>query len=238
MAYSSTRLDRFLAAHLQCSRKTIRAVLAAGRVVLDGELARDPDKVVGPFTRVELDGECLQGRRPLYLMLHKPVGVVCATEDEQHRTVLDLIRAHPEDLTASELDDLHIVGRLDLNTSGLVLLTNDGEWSRRLMSPEHKVAKVYEVRLANPLSPEYVTAFAEGMYFPYEDITTQPAQLEILGERQARVTLTEGKYHQIKRMFGRFRNPVVALHRHSVGEWKLNSSLQAGQWRRIFPAHN
>lgn len=235
MAYSSTRLDRFLAAHLQCSRKSVRAVLAAGRVVLNGELARDPDRVVGPFTRVELDGECLQGRTPLYLMLHKPVGVVCATEDEQHRTVLDLIREQPDGLVACELDDLHIVGRLDLNTSGLVLLTNDGEWSRRLMSPEHKVAKRYNVTLAHPISPDYIPAFAEGMYFSFENITTQPAHLEIMGEYQARVTLTEGKYHQIKRMFGRFRNPVVALHRCSVGDWQLDSTLLPGQWRRILP---
>lgn len=235
MAYSSTRLDRFLAAHLQCSRKAIRAVLAAGRVWLDHVPARDPDAVVGPFSHLVLDGQCLQGRQRLYLMLHKPVGVVSATRDDRHRTVLDLLRQQPRDLTPVQLDELHIVGRLDLNTSGLVLLTNDGEWSQRLMDPQHKVAKVYEVTLAEPLSADYAPAFAAGMYFPFEDITTQPAQLEILGTHQARVVLTEGKYHQIKRMFGRFRNPVLALHRCAVGPWQLDDQLPEGQWRYINP---
>ena len=237
LAYSSTRLDRYLANHLQCSRKSIREVLAAGRVLIDGLPARDMEARVGPFTRIDLDGQCLQQRQRCYLMLHKPVGVVSATRDQQHTTVIDLLRQPRPGcpvLSAEQLDELHIVGRLDLNTSGLLLLTNDGDWSERLMSPEFKVAKVYDVGLQNPLSADYIDAFAAGMYFPFEDITTQPARLEILDTHLARVTLSEGKYHQIKRMFGRFRNPVTSLHRHRVGDWQLGD-LACGDWCQIEP---
>ncbi|MBQ0790449.1 MAG: pseudouridine synthase, partial [Cycloclasticus sp.] len=129
--------------------------------------------------------------------------------------------------------DLHIVGRLDLNSSGLLLLTNDGEWSRYLMSPENKVAKVYEVTVEKPISDECIHAFSDGMYFPFEDITTKPATLERMSDCVGRVTLEEGRYHQIKRMFGRFRNPVLKLHRISVGAFYLDNELAAGQAKNL-----
>jgi 16S rRNA pseudouridine516 synthase len=163
-------------------------------------------------------------------MMNKPIGVVSATKDEQHKTVMDLLVEKN-----INTDDLHVVGRLDLNSSGLLLLTNDGDWSRALMSPEKKVAKVYEVTLENPITDECIQAFANGMYFSYEDITTKPAQLEKLSECVAKVTLEEGRYHQIKRMFGRFRNPVLALHRVSIGEIKLDTDLAPGECRSIMP---
>ena len=159
-------------------------------------------------------------------MMNKPIGVVSATKDEQHKTVMDLI-------DNENAADLHIVGRLDLNSSGLLLLTNDGDWSRSLMSPENKVAKVYEVTLEHTITDECIQAFADGMYFSYEDITTKPAHLEILSEHVAKVTLEEGRYHQIKRMFGRFRNPVLALHRVSIGEIKLDNGLAPGEYRAL-----
>lgn len=129
--------------------------------------------------------------------------------------------------------ELHIAGRLDLNSSGLLLLTNDSRWSEALMSPEQKVDKVYRVTLANPLSEEYIAAFAQGMYFAFEDIITQPAKLVILDSHLAEVTLNEGKYHQIKRMFGRFRNPVVELHRLSIGDITLDEALSPGESRML-----
>jgi 16S rRNA pseudouridine516 synthase len=132
--------------------------------------------------------------------------------------------------------DLHIVGRLDLNTSGLVLLTNDGKWSRRIMSPEHKVNKTYLVTLKNPIDEQYVEAFARGFYFAFEDLTTLPAKLEIVSRHTGLVTLQQGRYHQIKRMFGRFSNPVVALHRLSVGEIVLDEALILGQSRQLTAA--
>ena len=169
------------------------------------------------------------------LCLNKPIGVVSATKDDMHKTVMELL---PKELTQKEgiTLDLHIVGRLDLNTSGLLLLTNDSRWSKSLMAPEAKVSKVYQVTLENDLTEDYVSAFAEGMYFSFEDITTQPAQLTIVSNKVAEVVLKEGKYHQIKRMFGRFRNPVLALHRSSVGGLSLDKELLPGQSRLLTEA--
>ncbi len=158
-------------------------------------------------------------------MLNKPRGVVSATKDVEHTTVLDLIQ-HPRK------NELHIVGRLDFNTTGLMLLTNDGAWSRRISLPETKLAKIYEVTLSKPVSAEYITAFREGIYFAYEDITTQAASLEILSEFSARLSLIEGKYHQVKRMFGHFQNEVLALHRVSVGHIALGE-LEVGHSRLL-----
>ncbi|QLE84436.1 16S rRNA pseudouridine(516) synthase [Shewanella sp. Scap07] len=226
MRSNRSRLDRFISQHQQLPRKQIRLLVAQGAVTVDGVVARDVAMQINQFSYICLHGEVLQAQQPVYLMQHKPVGVVSATVDDKHQTVLDLI-------DHQDKQQLHIVGRLDLNTSGLMLLTNDGQWSKRLMSPEHKVAKRYRVTLQNPLNNDYVEAFAQGMYFEYEDIVTQPAQLEIIDTTSAIVTLTEGRYHQIKRMFGRFRNPVIGLHRFAVGNLVLDDSLQVGQSRML-----
>jgi pseudouridine synthase len=143
-------------------------------------------------------------------MLHKPMGCVSATSDPQHRTVLDL-------LPPAWRDDLHIAGRLDFNTTGLMILTNDGQWSRRLTQPQTKLPKVYHVETEDEIGEHYVAKFREGFYFAFEDLTTQPAQLDILGPREARLAIVEGRYHQVKRMFGHFNNKVVGLHRESMG---------------------
>ncbi|MGL5359957.1 MAG: pseudouridine synthase [Shewanella sp.] len=222
------RLDRFLCAKLQIPRKSVRELLLSGRVRVDGAIAKDLDLQIDEFTKVQCDEQLLQSNTPSYVMLHKPVGVVSATQDAQHPTALDL-------LDAKVRGGLHIAGRLDLNSSGLLLLTNDSRWSQALMSPQHKVDKLYRVTLANPLTADYIAAFAQGMYFGFEDIVTQPAKLEIVSEYVAEVTLKEGKYHQIKRMFGRFRNPVVDLHRISIGQIVLDASLKPGQSRTLTP---
>jgi 16S rRNA pseudouridine516 synthase len=220
------RLDRFISAKTATPKSNVRLMLAQKRIRVDGQLATDLSQPIDQFSHVALDGSVLQNNSRKYIMINKPVGVVSATKDEQHKTVMDL-------LCEEDATDLHIVGRLDLNSSGLLLLTNDGEWSRALMSPENKVSKVYEVTLENPITQNYIQAFAEGMYFSYEDITTKPAHLEILSEHVAKVTLEEGRYHQIKRMFGRFRNPVLALHRVSIGEIKLDNGLAPGEYRAL-----
>lgn len=218
------RLDRFISQQAGISRREVRTMLACGRIAVDGEPARAINQVINQFTRVTLDGQVLQDRTPVYLMMNKPAGVVSATRDEQHRTVVELL----EDDNAA---DLHIAGRLDLNSTGLLLLTNDGRWSRWLSSPEQRITKRYRVTLATPLTPEYIEAFARGMYFDYEGITTRPAGLRILSDFEAEVELTEGRYHQIKRMFGRFRNRVLKLHRVAIGDVELDETLAPGQSR-------
>jgi len=230
MSISRGRLDRFISEKCQINRKSVRLLLAQKRVSVDGVIASDIAQAIDKFSLIKFDGQIIQENRSLYIMLHKPVGVVCATKDDKHKTVIDLLCLN---LTAAEKISLHIVGRLDLNTSGLVLLTNDSRWSEQLTSPNSKVAKRYLVTLKNPLHHDYINAFAKGMYFAYEDITTKPVTLNIRSKYRAEVVLIEGRYHQIKRMFGRFDNPVIALHRTSIGAYILNENLAVGESRFI-----
>lgn len=234
MKTKSFRIDRYISKQCSINRRDIKLMLAQGRIVLNNHVVRDITTIVEEFDHVVLDGRVLQDKTAVYIMLNKPIGVVSATKDELHKTVIDLL---PDSLTGSDVkaEDLHIVGRLDLNTTGLLLLTNDSRWSRRLMSPAEKVEKVYQVTVQNTLTEEYVDAFAEGMYFSFENVKTQPAQLTILSPYLAEVVLTEGKYHQVKRMFGRFRNPVVALHRSRIGGLSLDDNLSSGQCRLLTP---
>jgi 16S rRNA pseudouridine516 synthase len=230
MAINTKRLDRFISETCQINRKKVRLILAQKRVYVDGMIANDVGQIIDFFSHIIIDSKVLQSNQAYYIMLNKPVGVVCATKDDKHKTVIDLLEGH---FAKKVINSLHIVGRLDLNTSGLVLLTNDSRWSERLTLPEHKVKKTYQVTLANPLTSEYVSAFAKGMYFGYEKAMTLPAVLEIIASRKAKVILTEGRYHQIKRMFGRFRNPVLALHRESIGQLCLDGSLKLGESRLL-----
>ena len=226
MPINHTRLDRLLSKHFNVKRRDIQLMLAQRRVCVDGLVILDGQVIVNQFSKVTVGDRIIQGKQPSYWMLHKPIGVVSATSDTKHRTVLDL-------LDCPAKSELHIVGRLDLNTSGLVLLTNDSRWSSAITAPEQKVAKHYHVTLQNPINEEYVTAFAQGMYFSYENLTTLPAELTILSSHCARVKLLEGRYHQIKRMFGRFRNPVVGLHRYQIGAISLDENLAIGESRLL-----
>lgn len=219
------RLDRFISKNSAFSLSDTRLLIAQKRIFLDGNVAHSVQQKVKEFTHVMLDGHCLQDNNPVYIMLNKPPGVVSATKDLKHATVLDLIQ-HPQK------DELHIAGRLDFHTTGLLLLTNDGAWSRKISLPETKLEKTYEITVSRPLCDEYVAVFQEGIYFAYENITTQPACLEILSEYTARLSLTEGKYHQVKRMFGFFQNEVLALHRVSVGNISLGG-LEPGHSRPL-----
>lgn len=221
------RLDRFLSNLPRFNRQDARQLLAGGRVRLDGQPCRDGRSEVRIFSRVELDDELLQaGKAARYFMLHKPVGVVSATEHPEHRTVLDL-------LDEPDKHELHLAGRLDLNTSGLLLITNDGQWSRRVTAPTGRQPKVYLVDTEQPIDPACIEAFARGLYFRFEDLVTRPAELQILASRHARLTLYEGRYHQVKRMFGHFQNKVVGLHRISMGRIQLDDLLSPGQYRAL-----
>ena len=224
------RLDRFLSNLPQLNRQAARQLLASGRVRVDGAVVCDGLCEVSQFSRIEVDSELMQaGKAARYFMLHKPIGVVSATEHEQHRTVLDL-------LDEPDKADLHLAGRLDLNTSGLLLLTNDGQWSRRLTEPRSRLGKVYRVETEQPITPEYIEVFACGLYFAYEDLTTLPAELVILDSHSALLTLHEGRYHQVKRMFGHFQNKVIGLHRLSMGAIQLDPQLAPGQYRALTAA--
>jgi 16S rRNA pseudouridine516 synthase len=223
------RLDRFLSNLPHCSHRQARLLLASGRASVNGETICDGTRDVRVFDRIELDGELLQAGKPArFFMLNKPAGCVSATADPQHPTVLDLL--HEPDK-----DELHIAGRLDFNTTGLMIITNDGLWSRRLTQPESLLGKTYLVETEDPIDPICVERFAQGLYFRFEDLTTLPAELELLGSHRARLTLHEGRYHQVKRMFGHFNNKVTALHRECMGPLLLDSTLAPGHYRSLTP---
>ena len=228
MQSNRQRLDRYLEKHLNKSKQQIKLMLAQKQVELDDQCCQDGQVLVNQFSRIRVAGSLLAHQTPIYIMLNKPAGVVCATVDDEHETVLDLL---PKDLAATP--GLHIAGRLDRFSTGLVLLTNDGRWSRQLSSPDTKVVKHYCVSLENPITEDYAPAFAKGMYFAYEDMTTQPVKLVQLGEKTVDLELMEGRYHQIKRMFGRFRNPVISLHRYRIGDYQLPDDLPAGGYRLL-----
>lgn len=224
-------LAQLIGKRLGIGGKRARVRILAGAASVNGSPCPDPRQPVSRFDGVDCDGAIVQPALPrLCLMLHKPAGILSATSDPQHRTVLDLID-HPDKST------LHLAGRLDRSSTGLVLLSNDGNWSSGLTDPEEKVEKVYLVGTDRDIPPESVARFAEGFAFATEGIVTRPALLEILEPRLARVTLWEGRYHQIKRMFHRLDGiRLTSLHRIRVGPWELPEDLGPGEWRLLEPA--
>lgn len=221
------KLDRVIARHRSLGRSEAHRLIAAGRVRLEGVVCTSNQEEVDRFMQVELEKEVVQpGERALHLILHKPPGVVSATRDAEHRTVLDLI-------DDPDRNTLHIAGRLDRWSTGLLLLTNDGRWSKGLMDAASKVTKTYLVEVNADIPTDAVELFAKGMEFLPENIVTLPAQLTLLGPRKARVVLHEGRHHQIKRMFGRVGCLVTALHREAVGGLHLPVDLSPGQWRAL-----
>ena len=180
------RLDRFLSQRLQRSIKQVRLLLAAGEVSVDGVVINNPQHPINEFSTVICQGETLQARERQYIMLHKPKGVISATVDEQQQTVLDLIELPNK-------AELHIAGRLDKNSTGLLLLSNDGRWSKSLSDADLGCEKVYQVTLRDEITEECIKAFADGIYFEYENLTTAPAILIRLTPLRAEVRLTQGR---------------------------------------------
>ncbi len=223
------RLDRFLESKLAYSAQTVRDLFVQRKVTLNGTAVTEGRGRITEFCRVEVDGKVLQARDAIYIMLHKPKGCVSATKDAKNKTVLDLV-------DIPEKENLHLAGRLDFNTTGLLLLTNDGKWSRKLTQPQQKIPKTYWLKTQDAITPEYVEKFSEGFYFQFEDLTTLPAELSIISSHTAQLTIYEGRYHQIKRMFGFFQNEVLELHRVSMGNISLDTSLTAGEYRELTEA--
>lgn len=220
------RLDKFVAHTSPHSRSEVRRLAHAGRLCVNGQPVKDPGTALREDDVVTLDGERLSLRGPRYFMLHKPLGVVSATEDGQHRTVLDLLAGEPR-------DGLHVAGRLDIDTSGLVLITDDGQWSHRVKSPGRHF-KRYRVQTARPIEVSAIARFQEGLQLRgEEEQPTLPARLEILGPQEALVWLQEGRYHQVRRMFAALGNHVDALHREAVAGIELDATLAPGHWRAL-----
>ena len=220
------RLDKLLASTGRWSRREAKQLIKEGRVLVDGSPARSgEDKADPDGAAILVDGAPLALRRHTYVMLHKPAGVLSATEDPRQETVLDLL---PPELRRL---GLFPVGRLDKDTEGLLLLTDDGELAHRLLSPKNHVDKVYRARLDRPLGPADQAAFAQGITLA-DGLRCMPAELELIGDgTEVLVTLHEGKFHQIKRMTASRGAAVCWLKRLSMGPLQLDPVLKKGEYR-------
>ncbi len=223
------RLDKFLTQTLGITRREAAMVLKAKRIEVNGEIVKQAAMKLTDQCVVTFDDRPLSLKGPQYYMLNKPAGFVCSHVDDHNPTVFVLLdEVSPE--------KLHVAGRLDGDTTGLVLLTDDGQWSHRVTSPRHHCEKVYRVTLADPVPESAIAEFANGMQLRQEKELTLPAKLVLLSETEALLTISEGKYHQVKRMFAALGNRVVALHREQVGELVLDADLAAGEYRPLTDA--
>ena len=223
------RLDKYLCESTELSRANAKKCLHRGEVTCDGVVVTNSAFKVPAGCDVRLLGESVMVRGLRYIMLNKPQHTLCSTVDEVYPSVLSL-------LAVPKARSLHIAGRLDADTTGLVLITDDGQWSHRLTSPTKECAKRYRVQLAEPLdscATELVAQFARGIALKGEASLTRPAVLDIVTPTEVLLTITEGKYHQVKRMFAAIGNKVVGLHREQVGGIALDPALEAGQWRYL-----
>ena len=223
------RLDKILANTGRWSRKEARELVRAGRVAVDGVTAQAADGKYDPAARFEVDGETVSGERLVYLMLHKPAGLVSATEDPRQPTVLELLPQHLRRV------GIFPAGRLDKDTEGLLLITDDGALSHALMSPNRHVEKEYEAVVDGALAADAVSRFEQGMTLR-DGTECKSAKLEILEtepELRVRVTLKEGKYHQVKRMIAAVGGTVTALKRLRLGGLWLDKTLTPGEFREL-----
>jgi len=221
------RLDKLLASTGRWSRSQVKELVRQGRVRVDGRVAARPEEKCAPEQELTVDGEpvCLQ--KFVYIMMNKPDGWLSATEDKRQKTVLDLLDK------PLQRRGLFPVGRLDKDTTGLLLLTDDGELAHRLLAPKSHVDKVYLARVDGCVNEDDVKAFQEGMVLE-DGLECLPAGLEPLEDgSRCLVTLREGKFHQVKRMLAARGKPVLALRRLSMGPLQLDRSLPEGGWRPL-----
>lgn len=223
------RLDKFLSKATELSRKDCKKILHAGEVTVNGEVVKDSSLHIDEVSDdIEWAGEPLSvatGNR--YLLLYKPEGFECTLKPKEWPIVTDLI-------DVPQLGSLRIAGRLDVDTTGALLLSDDGGFLHRVTSPKHHVAKVYELTLADPMTEAQqafaIQELAKGIMLEDEYDKTKPAELSFSDATHAKLVLTEGKYHQVKRMMGYFGNKVIELHRASIGNITL-AGLEKGESR-------
>lgn len=223
------RLDQFVATSSGLSRKDAKRAIGRGEVTVNGEPCTSANKQLARNAQVALAGKPLALPGERYLMMNKPAGVVSATTDSDHPTALDLL---PAELTRN----LHIAGRLDADTTGLLLLTTDGQWSHRVTSPRTDCPKTYRVTLSETLSAMAVQELEQGVHLHNDSKPTRPAQVAILGERIIDLTISEGRYHQVKRMLAAVGNRLEALHRLQIGPVLLDPALEPGGYRELTSA--
>ena len=222
------RLDKLLAGTGEWSRKEVKELCRAGRVKVNGVVEKKPETKVTTEDILTVDGREVRQENEVWIMLHKPAGVVSATEDAREKTVLSLLPERYQKM------GLFPVGRLDKDTEGLLLLTNDGGLAHDLLSPRKHVDKVYYVEVDGILNEEDIVAFEQGITLG-DGTECRPAGLRILEGNKGEVTLREGKYHQVKRMLASRGKPVAYLKRIAFGPLKLDEKLGKGEWRSLLP---
>lgn len=218
------RLDKYLSNAGKGSRKDVKTDIRKGRVTVDREVVKDPKREVEGGEAITLNGRPVILEQDIYIMLNKPRGVISSTETGPTPTVIDLID-HPQS------GDLFPVGRLDKDTTGLLFVTDDGQLAHELLSPRKKIAKTYIADLKKDVSESDLQKLEEGI--PLKDFTTAPAEALKVAERKVKLTITEGKFHQVKRMFGYLDNEVIGLERIGFASLKLDDTLQRGEYRRL-----
>ncbi len=220
------RLDKYLAHATGESRKLVKQWVKSQRVAVCNAVITDAGFQVAEQATVRLDGRVLALLGEQYIMLHKPAGTVSTAAHADPRSVMALL---PANLRAG----LHVVGRLDLDTTGLMLLSSDGQWSHRITAPSQHCTKVYRAELADPVTARSTEALLAGVQLQGEKTLLRALALQVLAERCVEISLGEGRYHQVKRMFAAVGNHVVGLHRLQIGALALDPSLSPGQWRSL-----
>lgn len=225
------RLDKYLSDMGAGTRSELKKEIRKSGASIDGKIIKDPGFSVGPSSHVVFRGNTIAYEEFVYYMLNKPAGVISASEDDREPTVVDLI-------TEQKRKDLFPVGRLDRDTEGFLLITNDGALSHRLLSPKHHVEKVYFARVSGILTDSDVELFREGLVLT-DGLECLPADLQIMTVSEdeyiseAEITVREGKFHQVKRMFSSVGAEVIYLKRLSMGPLTLDPSLAPGEYRRL-----
>ena len=220
------RLDKYIATVLGLSRTDARKVISSGRVTVNGTTFRSGDMKVFEGDRVEVDGRYAEYEEFIYLMMNKPAGVVCSTKDKA-RTVVDLVK---EEYPRRELFP---AGRLDIDTTGFVLLTDDGAFAHEILSPSKHVVKRYRVTVDGPITRQIADRFRRGMTLSDGTVLKQADLIAAEGDTSGIVEISQGIFHQIKRMFAEFSLNVVSLHRLSIGGLELDPSLKSGEYRKL-----
>ena len=224
---NSQRLDKIIASQLNIPRGMARTQIHRGKVTVDGDICRDPSlKVDADTAQITYKGQAVTYKEHIYLVLNKPRGVISASTDKSRETVVDLV---PENLRRS---DLAPVGRLDRDTTGLLLITDDGDFAHKIISPKSEILKTYEVELDGEITEDTVKKFAEGVTLA-DGTVCKSANLVVISPTKARVEISEGKYHQIKRMFGTVDLGVNELKRLSIGAFDLPQDLNEGDCREL-----
>lgn len=221
------RLDKFICKSTELTRTEAKKLLKMSKVTVNDVVIKDPSTQVHENNDVCIEGQSLTARSSRYIILHKPLDTICSNVDEIYPSLLHLV-------DVDRAFDMHIAGRLDADTTGLVLITDDGRWSHNIISPKKQCEKVYRVWLRKPLKDDTADKFTVGVQLQGENDLTRPAKLEQVEEREVLLTITEGKYHQVKRMFAAVGNKVVGLHREQIGPVKL-ADLPLGEWRYLTP---